>query len=167
MKRIILLAAAALFAGTYLTAGDKKSDAEVTDKKARSEREEGKRPDMQTLTGMADMLKQQLELKDDQYKKIKDIAEKAQKELDAKIEDMKKIAESLDVERAKDSPDLGKAKELMEKRAKNMAEGEFIRFKFTVDCKPVLTAEQTAKWNELRKKMEERIKQARDKKKEK
>ncbi|MBN8218619.1 MAG: hypothetical protein J0L75_18410, partial [Spirochaetes bacterium] len=73
-------------------------------------------------------------------------------------EAMKATLEALEAERAKESPDLAKTKDLMAKRAATMAMGEFIRFKFIIDIKPILTPEQAKKWMDLRKKMEERMK---------
>lgn len=113
---------------------------------------------MNSLIGLSEMLKQQGSLKDDQAAKVKALAEAGQKEMDAGMEAMKATLESLEAERAKESPDLTKTKDLMAKRAATMAMGEFIRFKFIIDIKPILTPEQTKKWMELRKKMEERMK---------
>jgi Spy/CpxP family protein refolding chaperone len=119
-----------------------------------------KRPDMNNLMGLAEMLKQQLALKDDQAAKVKSLAQAGQKELDAGMEAMKATIEALEAERAKESPDLAKTKDLMTRRSAAMAAGEFVRFKFIIDIKPILTPEQAKKWLELRKKMEERMKGA-------
>ena len=170
MKRMLLCLLAGVLAGTLFAADTKKDETSGTADKKKTEKSESgehKRPDMQTLTGMAEMLKQTLTLTDEQYKKVKDLAEKGQNELDAKSVELKKFVEPLEAERAKDAPDMAKVKDGMEKRAKMASEIEFLRFKFNVDCKPILTAEQVEKWKEMRKKLEERMKSAREKHKEK
>ncbi|MBI4976341.1 MAG: hypothetical protein HZC28_02605 [Spirochaetes bacterium] len=174
MKRALVCLFSFVFACMFVFAADvKKTNAvadipdetKVTEKKkpAREEGGEQKRPDMQSLTGMAEMLKKTLELTDEQYKKVKELAEKGQKELDVKGAELKKIIEAFDAERAKDTPDLGKVKDAIEKRAKSLGEMEFLRFKFNIDIKPLLKPEQIEKMKEMRKKMEEHMKSARDK----
>ncbi|MEK6796995.1 MAG: hypothetical protein AABZ39_19640 [Spirochaetota bacterium] len=141
-----------------------RAEFEAVMEKVRGSRPEGeKRGDMATLTGQVDMLKQQIALTDEQYKKVKELAEKLQKEIDARTADVKKTMETIDAERAKDAPDFGKLREAFEKRSKIESENMLARFKFPFDAKPLISAEQFAKWKEIMKKMEERMKAGRDK----
>lgn len=126
-------------------------------------KEEAARVDLSTFSGLVDLYKGQLLLSAEIYQNMKDLADKAQQELDRDVEDLKKALETLEAERPKDDPDMSLVKEMLLKRGKLTANIELLRFRFAFDCKAMLNPEQVQKWKEIRKRIEERARAAREK----
>lgn len=137
-----------------------KAEYEKVAEKAKGSRPEGdgKRPDLSTLAGLAEMYKTQLTLTEDQFKKVSALVTEGQKDIDKAVENIKAQGALGAAERAKDTPDLAAVKKIHLAMAEAQADVDITRIKFSLAVKGLLTPAQLPKFNEVKKKMEERAK---------
>lgn len=103
------------------------------------------------INGNIEFMKKELGLSDDQVKKISNIMIDSFKQIEEKHIALQRTMIDLKEELLKDSPDMAKIKNIIDKKSAVMSEIEFITIKRDLSIKSILTQEQFMKWKVLKK----------------
>ncbi len=95
------------------------------------------------------IIKQQLNLTEDQVKKIENLTIETREKIQIKHLEIQKIMISIREEMLKENPNLDTINSLLEKKHKIEAEIDFLTIKRDLDIKAILSPEQFSKWQLL------------------